>query len=76
MVLAVDVTDRHGSSDEMHRQLQPKKTKVGLLLPFIYLQKTFYPPFITNKTEHVSFKGECLVGVAKHLKGDWFMVWH
>ena len=30
MVLAIDVIDRHGFSNEMHRQLQPKKTKVRL----------------------------------------------
>ena len=28
--LAVDVIDRRGPSNEMHRQLQPKKTKVRL----------------------------------------------
>ena len=30
MAFAVDVIDRHGPSNEMHRQLQPKKTKETL----------------------------------------------
>ena len=35
MALAVDLIDRRGHSNEMHRQLQPEKTKVRLYLPFI-----------------------------------------
>ena len=67
-----------GGNDEMRYQLQPKKTK---LKPFIQQQKTFYLPFITNKTERISFKSGCAVRVAKQLKGDWFIVlskqlWH
>ena len=30
MALAVDVINRRGPSNEMHHQLQPKKTKVRL----------------------------------------------
>ena len=30
MAVAIDVIDRHGPSNEMQRQLQPKKTKVRL----------------------------------------------
>ena len=30
MALAFDVIDRHGPSNEMRRQLQPKETKVRL----------------------------------------------
>ena len=29
----------------------------------------------TNKTECISLKSGCVVQVAKHLKGDWFIVW-
>ena len=35
IALAVDVIDRRGPSNEMRRQLQPKKTKVMLYQPFI-----------------------------------------
>ena len=35
MALAVDVIDWHGPSNEMRRQLQPKKTKVRLYWPFL-----------------------------------------
>ena len=32
MAVAVDVIDRRGPSNEMHRQLQPKKPKVRLFI--------------------------------------------
>ena len=60
MALAVDIINRRGLSNEMHCQLQPKKTKVRPYYPFIKLQKTFYLFFITNKTEHFSFKSGCV----------------
>ena len=47
MALAID---RRGPSNEMRRQLQPKKAKVRLYLLFIQQQKTFYSPFISDKT--------------------------
>ena len=37
MVLAVDVIDRHGPSSKMRRQLQPKKAKVRVYKPFMYI---------------------------------------
>ena len=61
MALAVDVIDRCGPSNEMRRQLQPKKTN---------------PSFPTNKTKRFSFKSGCVIQVAKHLKEDWFTVLH
>ena len=56
IALVVDVIDRRGPSNEIRRQLQPKKTKVRLYYPLTWYQKIFYPPFITNKTKHFSFK--------------------
>ena len=61
MVLAVDVIDRRGPSNKMHHQLQSKKIKVRLYKPFILQQKTFYPPFITNKTKCFSFESEYVI---------------
>ena len=51
MALAIDVINRRGPNNEMHRHLQPKKTKVMLLqyYPCIQQQKTIYLPFITSK---------------------------
>ena len=46
MTLAVDITDGHGLSNEERPEFLPKKSKVMVYLPFIY---------ITNKTEHFSF---------------------
>ena len=37
MALAVDVIDRRGPSNEMRRQLQPKKTEVRPYLLLIYV---------------------------------------
>ena len=50
MAVAVDVIDRHGPSNEMRCQLQPKKTKVVLYYSFVYQQKIFYPPFLTRRS--------------------------
>ena len=61
IAIAIDIIDRRGPSNKMCRQLQAKKTKVRSYLPFIKLQKTFYPSFITNKTERFSFKSGCVV---------------
>ena len=35
IAFAVDVIDRRGPSNKMHRHLQPKKTTVRLYKPFI-----------------------------------------
>ena len=61
MALAVDVINRRGPSNEIHHKLQLKKNKVTLYDPFIPQQKAFYQPFMTNKTEHFSFKSGCVV---------------
>ena len=78
MNLAIDVIDRHGPNNEMHHQLQPKKPKattcIKAALVVFTATKDKYPPFITNKTEHISFKSGCVLQVAKHLKGGWFIV--
>ena len=70
MALAVDFIDRRGPSSKMCHQLQPKKTKVMFYHPFtrILQQKTFYLPFIANKTKCVSCISGCVVRVGKHLK--------
>ena len=66
MSLAVDVINRHGPSNKMCCQSQPKKIKVRLYNLFIKQQKTFYPPFITNKMERFSFISGRVIRVAKH----------
>ena len=38
--------------------------------------KDVYLPFITSKMKYINFKSECIVWVAMHLKGDWFIVLH
>ena len=38
------------------------------VLPIYKTEKTFYLPFISNKTELISFKNRYVVRVAKHLK--------
>ena len=63
MALADNIIDRHGPSNEMHRQLQLKKDKVMLYYPFIQQQKAFYPPFIANKTKRFSFENGFVIRV-------------
>ena len=64
MALAVDAINRHGPSNEMRHQLQPKKTKVRLHKPFIHIAlKDVLPVFVANKTECFSFKSGCAIGV-------------
>ena len=46
-------------------------------IKYSWLDKIAYHlPFITNKTERITFKSECVKWVAKHLKKDWFIVLH
>ena len=71
MVLAVDTIDGRGLSNEAHRELLPKKSKIMLYLPFITRQKLFYKLYITNKTERCSFISGCAVRVAELIKEDW-----
>ena len=54
-------------------QLQPKVQCKAVLTVYI-AAKTLYPPFITSKTER--FKSGYVGQVAKHLKGEWFIVLH
>ena len=70
---AINVINRHGYSNKMHRQLQPMMTKVRHI-SCLYI--TFYPPFITAKMEHISFKSGCVIQLVKHIKEDWFIVLH
>ena len=39
----------------------------------ISLLKALYAQYITNKTEHFSFKSGCVVQVVEHLKEDWLV---
>ena len=67
MAHVVDTIDGHGPSNEKHRELQPMKTKVMLhILPVYIAEKSFYPLYIANMTEHFSFKSGCVIGVASN----------
>ena len=121
VALANNIIDRPGTSNEMHRQLQPRRRCIiclynskghftnpslitkqntlvlklvsyewrlvnvspviakeddGMAVLSVYIEKTFYMPFITNKTEHISFKSGCVIRVVKHLNRDWFIALH
>ena len=51
-------------------QKRPRKGYISHL----YSSKRCFICTITNKTKRFSFKSRCVVRVAKHLKGDWFIV--
>ena len=61
------VINRCGPINKMRPHLQPKKAKVMLYFLFIYQQKTFYLPFITNSMECISFKIRCVIRMTKYL---------
>ena len=63
MTLAIDTVGGLGLSNEACCELLPKKSKVMLCYLFIQL-------YITNKTEHFSFKSEHAMWVAKLVKED------
>ena len=50
MALAIDIMHGHGPSNEMHPQLQHKKTKIRLYGLLLKQQKVSYALCITNKT--------------------------
>ena len=56
MALDLNAIDWLGHNNKKGRQLQPKKIKVMLHQLFIYTGKSFKPPYITNKMEHISLK--------------------
>ena len=58
MAPAIDTVDGWGLSSEARHELLLSKSKL----------------YITNKTEHFSFKNGCTVRVAKLIKEDWPIV--
>ena len=64
MIFAVDIINRRGPSNEIRRQLQPKKTKVTLYY-CLYSSKICFthPSLLRNKTKHFSFKSRCVIRV-------------
>ena len=43
MALAINVIDRHGPSNKIHHQLQPKKTKANAILALYIAAKDALP---------------------------------
>ena len=50
MTLAVDVIDRWGPSNEMRRQLQPKKTKEIISHLYSSKRRFTHPPLLTRRS--------------------------
>ena len=67
MALAIDITDGCGLSNEACRWLPSKKSKVMLYFPQL---KLFNQLYITNKTEHFTFKSGYAVRVTEFIKED------
>ena len=57
MALAVDIIDRHGPSNKMHRHLQPKKTKVTLYYQGIYVTAKDTSPALHYLLDRVCHMG-------------------
>ena len=75
MVLDINIIIVHGLSNKTSPQLQPKNPKAikAVFNVIITAVKVLYELYITNKTEHFSFKSGCVVWVTKCLKEDWFI---
>ena len=56
MALAIDVIDRRGPSNEMHRQLQPKKTNVTLYYLFTSSKRCFTHPLLLTRRSALVLK--------------------
>ena len=76
MALAIDVINRHGPSNDTHRQLQPKKTTVRYVRLAIYIigKNIFIRSSLRTIQSALVLKVGCIVQVPKHLKGDWFIL--
>jgi len=64
MALAVNIIDRHGSSNQMDHQLQPKKTKVGYISHLYSSKRRFTHPSLLTRQNALVLK----VGVSYKLK--------
>ena len=53
-----------------------KEDQDKAVLAVYIAEKMFYPSFIANKMDCITFKNGCVVRVAKNLKEDWFIVLH
>ena len=73
MVLAVDIMHGCGPSNKMYPLAVTAKERISSM-SLMYQQKALYTLYITNKTEHFSFKSGYVERVVKHLKKDWFIV--
>ena len=68
MALAVDVTDRRSPSNEMHHQLQPKKTKAGCIIRLHSSKRRFSCPSLLTTQSALFLKVGVAYGWLKPLK--------
>ena len=72
MALAIDTVDGRGLNNEVRRELLPKELEQGNAVFAVHftVKKAFNQLYITNKTEHFSFKSGHAVQFAKLIKED------
>ena len=70
MALAIDTIDGRGLSKEGYCELLPKEQGNAIFA----VHYMFNQLYITNKTEHFSFKSRHAAWVAKLIKQDWPIV--
>ena len=70
MAFAINITDGRGLSNEVCRE----QGNAILAFPFIVNSCLTRCTYITNKTEHFSFKSRRDVQVSKLIKQDWPIV--
>ena len=62
MALDIDVIDRHGPCNEIRRQLQPKKTKVGYISRLCNSERRFTRPSLLIRRSTLVLKVGVLYG--------------
>ena len=59
MAAIVNIDSRHGLRIEAHHRNQPNKSKLALYKPLLHFYSHLKQLYISNKTEHFSYKSGC-----------------
>ena len=67
MAAVVGIDSGHGLTIEVCYRNQPNKSKLALYIPLLHFNSHLKQLYISNKTEHFSCKGGCVVCVGVHV---------
>ena len=61
MATILGIVSRHGLRNEVPRRNQPNKRKLAMYKKLLHFYSHLKQLYMSNKTEHFSYKGECCV---------------